>query len=60
MRIRNYSGQHFPALGLNMDRHGVSLRIQTECSKIRTRKTPNTDTFQGVQVLLRLLSLFLM
>ena len=60
MRIRNYSGQHFPALGLKTDRQGVSLRIQTECSKIRTRKTPNTDTFQGVQVVLRLLSFFLM
>ena len=26
----------------------VSLRIQSECGKIRTRKTPNTDTFQAV------------
>ena len=25
-------------------RYGVSLRIQFECGKIRTRKTPNTDT----------------
>ena len=26
----------------------VSLRIQSECRKIRTRKTPNTDTFHAV------------
>ena len=25
--------------------YGVSLRIQSECGKIRTRITPNTDTF---------------
>ena len=26
----------------------VSLHIQSECGKIRTRKTPNTDTFRAV------------
>ena len=26
----------------------VSLRIQSNCRKIRTRKTPNTDTFHAV------------
>ena len=26
----------------------VSLRIQSKCGKIRTRKTPNTDTFHAV------------
>ena len=26
----------------------VSFRIQSECGKIRTRKTPNTDTFHAV------------
>ena len=26
----------------------VSLRIQSECGKIPTRKTPNTDTFYAV------------
>ena len=30
---------------------GVSLRIQSECGKIRTRITPNTDTFHAVMVL---------
>ena len=32
-----FSGAYFPAFGLN---------IQSKCGKIRTRKTPNTDTFQ--------------
>ena len=27
----------------------VSLRIQSECEKIRTRKTPNTDAFHTVE-----------
>ena len=33
-----------PPFGLNTERYGVSLRIQYKCGKIRTRKTPNTDT----------------
>ena len=28
--------------------YSVSLRIQSKCGKIRTRKTPNTDTFRAV------------
>ena len=31
-----------------MDRYRVSLRIQSECGKIRIRITPNTDTFHAV------------
>ena len=27
MRIRSYSGPHFPAFGLNTERYGVSLGI---------------------------------
>ena len=38
----------FSAFGLNTEKYGVSLRIQSECGKIRTRKTPNTDTFHAV------------
>ena len=38
--IRSYSGPHFP-----------SLRIRSECGKMRTRITPNTDTFHAVNVL---------
>ena len=48
VRIRSYSGSYFPTFGLNTDRYGVSLRIQSECRKIRTRITPNTDTFHAV------------
>ena len=33
-----FSGPYFLALGLNMERYEVSLCIQSECGKIRTRK----------------------
>ena len=46
--IRSYPRPHFPAFGLNTERYGVSLRIQSECRKIRTSITPNTDTFYTV------------
>ena len=46
--IRSYSDPHFPTLGLNTERYRVSLRIQFECGKMRTRKTPNTDNFYAV------------
>ena len=49
VRIWNYSGPHFPAFGLNTERYSVSLRIQLECEKMRTRITPNTDTFHAVR-----------
>ena len=48
VRIRNYSGPHFPAFGLNTERYGVSLRIQSECGKMRTRITLHTYTFHAV------------
>ena len=48
VHIRSYSGTNFPAFGLNTERYGVSLRIQSECGKIRTRITPNMDTFYAV------------
>ena len=43
-----YSGPYFPAFGLNTERYFVSLRIQSECGKIWTRITPNTDNFHAV------------
>ena len=46
--IWSYSGPYFPVLGLNTERYRVSLRIQSECRKMRTRATPNTDTFHAV------------
>ena len=33
-----FSGLYFPAFGLNTERFSLSLRIQSECGKIRTRK----------------------
>ena len=41
--IQSYSGSHIPAFGLNMERYGVS-----ECGKMLTRITPNTETFHAV------------
>ena len=51
VRIWSYSGPYFPAFGLNTERYSISLRIQSECEKIRTRITPNTDTFRAAFVL---------
>ena len=48
VRIRSYSGPHFPAFGLNTEKYGVSLRIQSKCGKVRTKITPNTYTFYAV------------
>ena len=53
VRTRSYSGPHFPAFELNTERCSVSLRIQLECGKIRTRITPDTDTFHAVYFPLR-------
>ena len=50
VRIRSYSGLHFPIFGLNTERYGVPLRFQSEYGKMRTRITPNTDTFHAVMV----------
>ena len=47
-RIRSYSGLHFPAYGLNTERYGISLRIQSKCGKIRTRITLNTDISHAI------------
>ena len=48
VRIRSFSGQYFPALGLNRDRYGVYLRILSKYGKIRTKITPNMGTFYTV------------
>ena len=53
VRIQSYFGLHFPAFGLNMERYGVSLHIQSKCGKIRTRITPNTDTFYAVEMVFK-------
>ena len=33
-----FSGPYFPTFGLNTEKYEVSLRIQSECRKIRIRK----------------------
>ena len=38
---------HFPAFGLNTERYGVSIRIRSECGKMWTRTTPNTEILQA-------------
>ena len=45
VHIWGYSGLHFPAFGLNTESYFVSLCIQLEYGKMRTRVTPNMDTF---------------
>ena len=44
-----YSGPHFPTFGLNTGRYSLSFRIQSKCGEMRTRITPNTDTFHAVK-----------
>ena len=38
IQIRVFSGRYFLAFGLNTERYGVSLRIQSKFGKMRTRK----------------------
>ena len=45
VRIRSFSGPYFPPFGLNMEIYSANLHIQSECGNIRTRQTPNRDTF---------------
>ena len=48
--IQSFSGPYFPAFWQDAERYSVSLRIQSKCGKIRSRKTPNTDTFCAVKL----------
>ena len=58
IRIRSYSGPFISAFRLNVERYRVSLRIQSECEKIRIRITPNTDTFNAANFTLLCSSFF--
>ena len=49
VRIWSFFGPYFPAFRLNTERDSVCLRSQSECGKIRPRKTPNIDTFHSVE-----------
>ena len=48
------SGPYFPAFGLNTERYEVSLCIQSECGKIRTRNNSVFRHFHAVYMLRRL------
>ena len=48
--IRSFSSPYFAAFGQNTEIYSLNLRIQSKCGKIRTRKTPNTDTFHAVML----------
>ena len=45
VRVWSFSGPYFPAFGMNTEKYGVSLSIQSKCGEIRTRKP---DTFHTV------------
>ena len=49
VNIRSFFGPHFPIFGLNTEKYSLSLRIQSECGKIRTRKNLTMNTFHTVR-----------
>ena len=59
VRTRRFSGPYFPAFGLNTERYGAYLCIQSKCEKIWTRETPNTDTFHAMNNSVVLADLFI-
>ena len=48
VRIRSYSGPHFPGFWLNAERYSASHRIHCKCGKMRTGVTSNTNTFHAM------------
>ena len=50
VRIRSFPGPYFSPFGLYTQRYGVLLGIQSECGKMRIRKTLDKDTFHAVMV----------
>ena len=59
VQIRSFSGPYFSAFGLNTERYSGSLRIRSECGKIRTRKKIRSWTFfmQCAALIIRLFGL---
>ena len=47
---RNYSAPYFLAFSYIRTEYGEMLCMQSECRKIRTKITPNMDTFYAVKV----------
>ena len=48
VRIRRFSSQYFPVFVLSTEIYRVNLPIQSQCEKIWTRKTTNTDILYAV------------
>ena len=48
VHIRSFSGPNFRTFELTTERYSISLCMQSECGEIRTRITPNKDTFYAV------------
>ena len=48
VRIRSFSGPYFTAFRQSTERYSISLRLQSEFGKLRTRKTSNTDSSHTV------------
>ena len=46
--IWSFSGPYISVFEHTTERYGVSLCSKSECGKMRTKTTPNTDTFYGV------------
>ena len=47
-KYKVFSSPCFSAFALNTEIYSVDLRKQSECGKIRTRKSPYLDTFHAV------------
>ena len=45
-RIQGFWCPYFPKFRLNTEIYSINLRIQTKSGKMRTRKTPNMDTWK--------------
>ena len=45
-----FYGPYFPIFELNMEKYSVSLRIQFECGKIRTRKNSVFGQFSRSEI----------
>ena len=51
VQIRSFFWSVFSAFGLNTERYGVSLRIQSNTGKYEPEKTPYLDTFHAVSII---------
>ena len=51
VQIRSFFWSVFSAFGLNTERYGVSLRIQSNTGKYEPEKTPDLDTFHAVSII---------